>query len=144
LKEADILFEFAPVPGATGGISVAMVRPDGVFKMEKSEKKVTTGTYAGIVVPVLQVVGVEAGRGRSTEKIATYHTIVTGDNPQDDWGDRYRARFTLSENKLESDGIPSNFTTCILIERNEGQEFICAPYINVKPDLKTSRDALLD
>ncbi|KAL2838255.1 hypothetical protein BJY01DRAFT_237555 [Aspergillus pseudoustus] len=138
LKEANILFEFKRLLGETSGIKVAKVRPDGVFKMEKSEQTEGIGTNAGINVPVLQFIGVEAGVEHSTEKIAMYHTVLTGDNPQNMWGDYHRAHFTLSENKSRNDGIPSMLTVCILLERDDDQDFLCVPYVNVTPDFKTT------
>ncbi|KAL5003235.1 hypothetical protein BDV10DRAFT_201119 [Aspergillus recurvatus] len=136
LKEADILFEFKPRPGTTGRISVAKVRPDGVHKMRKTEQIEGHGVWMGVNGTAMQAVGVEAGAERSVEKIANYHTIVTGDRPQD-WGDYYEAHFTLSENKSQGDGIPSTLTVCILLERDDDQDFVCVPTISVTPNFRT-------
>ncbi|KAL4919525.1 hypothetical protein BDW62DRAFT_209733 [Aspergillus aurantiobrunneus] len=138
LKEADISFEFKPQPGATGRISVAAVRPDGVHKMEKTEQKEGNGIRAGINGGFMQAVGLEVGAERSVEKIAKYHTVVTGDRPQDDWGDYYEARFSLTENKSQEDGIPTKLTACILLERDDDQDFVCVPTISVKPNFMTT------
>lgn len=136
LKEADILFEFKPHPRGTGRISVAKVRPDGVHKMRKTEQVEGHGIWAGVNGAAMQAVGAEVGVEHSVEKIANYHTIVTGDRPQD-WGDYYEARFTLSENKSQKDGIPSTLTVCILLERDDNQDFVCVPTISVSPNFKT-------
>ncbi|KAL4925443.1 uncharacterized protein BDV17DRAFT_283986 [Aspergillus undulatus] len=138
LKEADILFEFKPQPGATGGISVAKVRPDGIHKMEKTEQSESHGLWAGVNGAALQAVGLEAGAEHSVEKVAKYHTVVTGDRPQDDWGDYYEAHFSLSENKSQGDGIPSVLTACILLARDNDDDFACVPTISVKPNFMTS------
>ncbi|KAL4959119.1 uncharacterized protein BDV14DRAFT_185338 [Aspergillus stella-maris] len=138
LKEADILFEFKPLPGATGRISVAKVRPTGVHKMEKSDQSEGHGVYAGANGAFLQAVGVEAGAESWVEKVAKYHTVITGDRPQDDWGDYYEARFSLAENKSQEGGIPSSLTVCILLERDEDEDFVCVPTISVKPNFLTT------
>ncbi|KAL4980140.1 hypothetical protein BDW66DRAFT_156747 [Aspergillus desertorum] len=136
LKEADILFEFKPRPGTTGRISVAKVRPDGVHKMRRTEQIEGHSVWAGVNGAAMQAVGAEVGAERSVEKTANYHTIITGDRPQD-WGDYYEARFTLSENKSQRDGIPSALTVCILLERGDNQDFVCVPTISVRPNFKT-------
>ncbi|KAL4946324.1 hypothetical protein BDV06DRAFT_136371 [Aspergillus oleicola] len=138
LKEADILFEFKPRSGATGSISVAEVRPSGVHKMEKSEQTEGHGVYAGANGALLQAVGLEAGADSWVEKVAKYHTVITGDRPQDDWGDYYEARFSLTENKSQEDGIPSSLTVCILLERDDDCDFVCIPTISVKPNFVTT------
>ncbi|RDW78680.1 uncharacterized protein DSM5745_05532 [Aspergillus mulundensis] len=138
LKEADILFEFKPLPGATGRVSVAQVRPDGVHKMERTEQLEGHSVWAGITGAPMQAIGVEVGADRTVEKITGHHTVVTGDRPQDDWGDYYEARFALYENKSQGDGIPSKLTACILLERDDDQDFVCVPTISVKPNFTTA------
>ncbi|KAL2825349.1 hypothetical protein BDW59DRAFT_179913 [Aspergillus cavernicola] len=137
IKEADILFEFKPQPGTTGGISVAKVRPDGVHKMEKSDQMEGHSVWAGINSGLLEGIGPEVGAEYSVEKVAKYHTVITGDRPQDDWGDYYEARFSLSENESEQDGIPSTLTACILLERDDDQDFVCVPTVSIKPNFLT-------
>ncbi|KAL4909352.1 hypothetical protein BDW74DRAFT_187521 [Aspergillus multicolor] len=138
LKGADILFEFKPLPGATGRVSVAQVRPDGVHKMERTEQLEGHSVWAGITGAPMQAVGVEVGADRTVEKITAHHTVVSGDRPQDDWGDYYEARFALYENKSQADGIPSKFTACILLERDDDQDFVCVPNISVRPNFATA------
>lgn len=139
LKEADILFEFKPQLGATGGISVAKVRPDGVHKMEKTEQKEGNGIHAGVNGGFMQFIGLEAGVDNSIEKVAEYHTVITGDRPQDTvWGTYYEARFSLRENKSRKDGIPTKLTACILLERDDDQDFVCVPTISVEPNFLTT------
>ncbi|KAL4807719.1 hypothetical protein BDV18DRAFT_151634 [Aspergillus unguis] len=138
LKYADITFEFKPLPGQEGRISVAKVSPDGIYKMQRTEQIEDHGVRAGVNGALMQAVGVEVGAEYSTEKVANYHTVVTGDRPQDDWGDYYEARFTLSENKSQEDGIPAVLTACILLERDDDQDFVCVPRIHVKPNFFTT------
>ncbi|KAL4890046.1 hypothetical protein BDV59DRAFT_195334 [Aspergillus ambiguus] len=138
LKEADISFEFEPRPRGTGRISVAKVRPDGVHKMEKIEQAEGKDIQAGVSVGVMQTAGLEVGVGHSVEKVAKYHTVITGDRPQDEWGDFYKARWSLTENKAQADGIPSELTTCVLLERDDDQDFVCVPIISVKANFLTT------
>lgn len=138
LREADISFEFKPQPGATGRVSVAKVRPDGVHKMEKTEQTEVKDIHAGVNAGFMQMVGVDVGGGHAMEKVAKCHTVITGDRPQDDWGDYYEARFSLRENQSQEDGIPSKLTVCVLLERHDDQDFLCVPIVSVKPNFLTT------
>lgn len=135
IKEADIVFEFGPKEGQAGGPSVKQIWPQGLYKMEETTQK-NTSELGGEIAP--KFAGIDPGIGltlkESIEKESKYHTIVSGDNPQDpDWGEFLQARFFLSENKSQSSGIPKKFTACILLERPDDADFLCVPYITVTP-----------
>ena len=141
IKEANILFEFHPAERQSGGPSVSQVRPRGVHKMEQTTQK--EKSKLGIELSVIPQfprgsAGLELANDESVEKVTNDYTVVTGDNPQsDDWGNFYQARFTFSENQSRKTGIPCELTACILLERDDDQDFGCRPYVEVKPDFAT-------
>jgi hypothetical protein len=146
IKEADILFEFHAQKEQSGGPSVAAVRPRGIHKMEettqKESSKLTLELKAGPEIPAIDA-GVAVSREDAVEKITKHHTVVTGDNPQsDDWGNYFQARFSLSENKSQGTGIPSELVVCMLLEREDDEEFACLPYIKATPNFTTMMASL--
>jgi len=141
IKEADILFEFHPKEGQPGGPSVAQVKPRGLHKMEETTQKETSKlgleVNVGPKIPPVDA-GLKLADDESVEKVTKHHTVITGDNPQsDDWGNFLQARFFLSENKSQKSGIPSELTVCILLERDNDEDFVCNPYIEATPNLTT-------
>ncbi|GKZ72723.1 hypothetical protein AnigIFM60653_007802 [Aspergillus niger] len=137
LKGADITFEFQPQPGGTGRVEIVKVRPERPYTAQESEQTVGNGIKAGVNGGFMQAVGLELGAEHSVEKVAKFYTVVTGDRQQNDWGEYDQARFSLSENKSQQDGIPSTLTACILLERDD-EEFVCVPSISVEPDFRTT------
>jgi hypothetical protein len=141
IKTADIMFEFHARGGRLAGPSVKAVRPYGIHKMEETTQNesstLSLQLQAGPEIPAVDA-GVSLTREDAIEKITKHHTVVTGDNPQSDvWGEYYQARFYLSENESQKDGIPSHLVSCILLERDDDDDFECRPYIEVNPDLRT-------
>ncbi|KAI1121302.1 hypothetical protein F5Y10DRAFT_104218 [Nemania abortiva] len=141
IKTADVMFKFHPTGGRSVGPSVVSVRPDGIHKMEETTQsessKLSLQLQAGPEIPAVDA-GVTLTKEDAVEKITKHHTVVTGDKPQsDEWGTYNQARFYLSENESQKDGIPSNLVACILLERDDDENFACHPYIQANPDLKT-------
>lgn len=141
IKEADVLFEFHSRNGRSAGPTVAAVRPNGIHKMEETTQnessKFAVELKAGPQIPAVDA-GVTLSKEDAVEKITKHHTVVRGDNPQsDDWGNYFQARFFLSENKSQSTGIPSQLTVCILLEREDDEDFECRPYIEATPNFTT-------
>jgi hypothetical protein len=141
IKEADILFEFHAIKGQAGGPSVRQVTPYGLHKMQETlqseSSKQGLELTVGPNIPAVNV-GLTLSGEATTEKVTKHYTVVTGDNPQsDDWGNYFQARFFLSENKSQASGIPSKFCACILLERDDDEDFICVPYLKVTPNFTT-------
>ena len=135
------MFEFHPKDGQTGGPSVVKVRPHGLHTMEKTTQQEASKTgmevNIGPSTPLVSAAFKLSGE-QSAEKVTKDHTAISGDNPQsDDWGNYYQARFFLAENKTRKTGIPSHFTACILLERDDNLDFVCLPYVEAVPNLKT-------
>ncbi|OTA07285.1 hypothetical protein A9Z42_0082190 [Trichoderma parareesei] len=124
IKEADVLFEFHAAEGqAGGGPSVLQVRPYGRHQMQQTSQHEAQNQAQELSLGI---------------NIVAHFTVVTGDNPQSlRYGDYYQARFTLAENKSQANGIPSRFLACVLLERDSDEDFVCVPYVEVKPDFKT-------
>ncbi|KAL7905887.1 hypothetical protein GGI35DRAFT_459545 [Trichoderma velutinum] len=141
IKEADVLFEFHAMKGQAGGPSVHSVAPYGLHKMEETTQS-ESSTHGlelsvGPSIPAVDV-GLTLSGEASVEKVTKHYTVVTGDNPQsDDWGNYFQARFFLSENKSQASGIPSKFCACILLERDDDEDFVCVPYLKVTPNFTT-------
>lgn len=149
IKAANISFEFKADSKSRPASTpiVAKVRPYGVLKMEETVRnevsKLGISMSIGPSVP-----GVDASLTPSKERVVAqdvkYHTIVTGDNPPDeDFGDRFLASFTLQENKAQESGIPAEFTVAILLERDSHGDFIMVPRIEATPDLATRMVSLV-
>ncbi|KAJ8119714.1 hypothetical protein ONZ43_g3397 [Nemania bipapillata] len=138
---ADITFEFHPRTAGSAGPSVKAVRPNGIHKMEETTQvEISTRSLvlqAGPEIPAIDA-GVAVTREDAVEKTTKHHTVVTGDNPQSEMdGGYYKARFYLSENESQENGIPSNLVACILLERDDDEDFECHPHIEVTPNLTT-------
>lgn len=145
LKKADIILEFRAAEGLAGGPSVHKIKPCGLKKMEESIQNESSTNRVGLSVkpPVPAVdMGLDASGENSIEKITKHHTILIGDMPQDDWGNFYQAHFNLSENKSQKTGIPSKLVVCILLERDNDEDFYCDPYLEVTPDFSTGVQSL--
>ncbi|KAL7800187.1 hypothetical protein V8C37DRAFT_364384 [Trichoderma ceciliae] len=141
IKEADVLLEFHAKKGEAGGPSVRRVSPQGLYKMEETTQseasKLGLELAVGPSIPAVDA-GLTLSGETSVEKETKHHTVVTGDNPQsDDWGNFFQARFSLSENKSQASGIPSEFRACILLERDDDEEFVCVPYLKATPNFTT-------
>ncbi|EGU74737.1 hypothetical protein FOXB_14753 [Fusarium oxysporum f. sp. conglutinans Fo5176] len=141
IKEANISLQFRAAGGLAGGPSVKEVRPSGWHKMEPSTQNESStrgiGVNLGPQVPGANI-GVDFSDEDTIEKVTKHHTVVIGDNPQsDDWGNYYEARFNLHENESQKTGIPSKLNACILLERDNDDDFYCDPYIKVTPDFST-------
>ncbi|KAL7928910.1 hypothetical protein V8C35DRAFT_316830 [Trichoderma chlorosporum] len=141
IKEADILFEFHALKGQAGGPSVRQVAPHGLHKMQETlqseSSKQGLELTVGPNIPAVDV-GLTLSGESSVEKVTKHYTVVTGDNPQsDDWGNYFQARFFLSENKSQASGIPSKLRVCILLGREDDEDFVCVPYLKVTPNFST-------
>lgn len=146
IKNADIVFEFRPQPGWPESIAVADLRPNMETRMAETEQTVTDEINARVGTEGMQI-GMQLGGKHSIQRVKTYHTVVIGDNPQDAWGNRYTARFSLAENPSRKDGIITRLRTAILLEREGDENFFCHPCIKVEPNfsayvatLGTTRD----
>lgn len=140
IKEADIILEFRAAEGLAGGPSVHRINPTGLQKMEETTENESWSKRVELSAkpPVAPVeAGLSASGENSIEKVTKHHTIVIGDMPQDDWGNFYQARFNLYENKSQKTGIPSKLVVCILLERENDDDFYCDPYLKVTPDFTT-------
>lgn len=143
IKAASISFEFKADPKSEAATTpnVAKVRPCGVLKMEETVRnevsKLGISMNIGPSVPVVDV-SFAPSKERVVTQDVKYYTIVTGDNPPDeDFGDRFLASFTLQENKAQESGIPSELTVAILLERDSDADFMMVPRIEATPDLAT-------
>ncbi|KAL7898251.1 hypothetical protein HDV63DRAFT_374766 [Trichoderma sp. SZMC 28014] len=141
IKEADVLFEFHAMKGQAGGPSVRQVAPYGQHKMQETLQSQSSKHGLEVKVgpnnPVIDA-GLTLSGESTAEKVTKHYTVVTGDNPQsDDWGNYFQARFFLSENESQASGIPSKLRACILLERDDDEDFICVPYLKVTPNFKT-------
>ncbi|KAI1252571.1 hypothetical protein MGN70_007155 [Eutypa lata] len=70
----------------------------------------------------------------SAEKITTHTAEVVGNNPADEWSNRFLAQWST---------IVSLFRACILLTRVDNEGFYLYPTIGVTPDLKTQVKAPL-
>ncbi|KAL9473841.1 hypothetical protein ACSS6W_008221 [Trichoderma asperelloides] len=141
IKEADVLFEFHAMKGRAGGPSVRRVAPYGQHKMQETQQSESSKhgleLTVGPNIPAVNV-GLTLSGEATVDKVTKHYTEVTGDNPQsDDWGNYFQARFFLSENKSQASGIPAKLCACILLERDDDEDFICAPYLKVTPNFTT-------
>ncbi|KAL1864708.1 hypothetical protein Daus18300_007510 [Diaporthe australafricana] len=140
IKEADILFEFKKASDTSLGPQVSEIRPDGVFKMEETlQNEASNQSLSFNVGPDMP--GVDAGmnlsREQSKSKEKKYYTTIVGENPPDlDFGYHTQARFRLEENKSQETGIPSAITVAILLEREDDEDFVMLPHIEVTPNFK--------
>lgn len=80
---------------------------------------------------------------RSVSKTVTHSAEVVGDKPADEWANRYIAQWSLSENDSQKSGIVSLFRACILLTRDNDEEFYLHPTVQVTPDTVTQLKAPL-
>lgn len=140
IKDASISFEFKAKRGSTSlGPTVIAVAPYAKHIMMRTTETVTrtiggdVGAQGGAVVAGNASVHAE----KTAEKIITHAAEIVGDNPADEWSNRFLAQWSLSENTSQMNGIVSLFRACILLTRDNGEEFYLYPTVEVKPDLKT-------
>lgn len=140
IKAASILFEFKANQGsnAGGGPAVKAVAPYGRHVMMQTRqtetRKVTVG--AGLTSGTVVSANANASTENSIEKETTHSAEITGDNPFDDWGNYFQAQWSLKENDSQKNGIVTLLRTCILLTRDNDEEFCCIPYIEATPNVK--------
>jgi hypothetical protein len=146
IKDATISFEFKAKRGSTSlGPTVTAVAPYAKHVTMRTTEIVTTtvGGDAGIQGGA----GVTGNAGihveKSVEKITTHAAEVVGNNPADEWSNRFLAQWSLSENSSQMSGVVSLFRACILLTRDNNEEFYLYPTVKVTPDLKTQLKAPL-
>ncbi|KAG6355983.1 hypothetical protein INS49_015368, partial [Diaporthe citri] len=118
------------------------IRPDGVFKMGETVEALTSNEVLSFNLSP-GIPGVDAGvalsgeHSRSKEK--KYYTTIIGVNqPDPDFGYHTEARFRLEENPSQKTGVPSHATLAVLLEREDDEDFIMTPYIEVMPNFGLS------
>ncbi|KAL6229844.1 hypothetical protein BDW75DRAFT_224294 [Aspergillus navahoensis] len=102
-------------------------------QVETRKQTVKGGLSGGAV---LQVNG-EAGLEKTVEKTTTFAAEITGTRVPDNYGNYHQAHWELQENHSEAKGIVTFLRTCILLVRENDNDFDCAPYVRVTPDLTT-------
>lgn len=140
IKDATINFDFLPSAGSPpgSGPSVRKVGPDERYSMmettqlENLKKTFKLGINGG-AVPVNGEAGVES----SVEKTVTFAAEITGSRPFDEWGNYFQAQWALQENRSQSNGIVSHLRTCVLLTRENDNDFDCVPYVRITPNLTT-------
>jgi len=146
IKEANILFEFQSKKGSTGGGNpmVKKVAPYATHVMmlttqtETRKIAVDGGITGGAGVSLDTKMSTE----KSVEKTTTHAAEITGDSPFDDWGNYFLARWSLKENDSQKNGIVALLRTCILLTRDNDEEFCCIPSIEAKPNFKAQLGSL--
>jgi hypothetical protein len=141
IKDASISFDFQPSAGGASGTgpTVWKVAPGERYSMmettqvESRKKTASLGINGGAVVPLNGEAGIES----SVEKTVTFAAEITGSRPFDDWGNYFSAQWGLQENRSQANGIVSRLRTCILLKRENDNDFDCVPYISVTPNLTT-------
>lgn len=141
IKDASICFDFLPSAGSPpgSGPSVKKVGPDERYSMmettqlESLKKTAKLGISAGTVVSPNGEVGVES----SVEKTVTFAAEIIGSRPFDEWGNYFQAQWALQENSSQANGIVSRLRTCVLLTRENDNDFDCVPYIRITPNLTT-------
>ncbi|KAI0407366.1 hypothetical protein F4802DRAFT_605547 [Xylaria palmicola] len=137
IKDASISFEFKAKKGSASlGPNVEAVAPYAKHIMMRTTETVTR-TIGGEV-------GAQGGGGtagihaeKSVQKDTTHAVTIVGDNPPDEWCNRFLAQWSLSENGSQMSGVVSLFRACILLTRDNNEEFYLYPTVMVTPDLKT-------
>ncbi|KAI1635752.1 hypothetical protein F4809DRAFT_642243 [Biscogniauxia mediterranea] len=140
IKDANISFEFKAKRGSTSlGPTVINVAPYAKHIMMRTTETVTRTVGGDFGVQAGTVVTGDAGihGEKSVEKITTHAAEVVGNNPADEWSNRFLAQWSLSENDSQMSGIVSLFRSCILLTRDNDEEFYLYPTVEVTPDLKT-------
>lgn len=140
IKEANILFEFQPRPGRIGGGPIVQkIAPYATHVLMQTTQTETRtialdgGVSGGAIVDINANLSAE----KSVEKTTTWAAQITGARPFDDWGNYMVAQWSLKENASQQNGIVSLFRTCILLTRDDDEQFCCIPSIEVKPDVKS-------
>lgn len=144
IKDASISFEFQAKKGSTSlGPTVSAVAPYLKHAMMRTTETVATtlGGDAGVQGGTIVTGNVGVHGERSVQKMVTHAAQVVGDNPADEWGNRSLAQWSLSENKSQEDGIEggivSLFRACILLTRENDEDFYLHPTVKVTPDTVT-------
>ncbi|KAL7961526.1 hypothetical protein V8C34DRAFT_311755 [Trichoderma compactum] len=140
IKDASISFEFKARRGSTSlGPTVIAVAPYAKHIMLRTTETVTRTISgdAGIQGGAVVTGNVSVHAEKMVEKITTHAAEVVGDNPADEWSNRFLAQWSLSENTSQMSGIVSLFRACILLTRDNDEEFYLYPTVQVKPDLKS-------
>lgn len=140
IKDASICFDFLPSGGqaAASGPSVRKVGPDERYSMmettqlENLKRTVKVGISGGN-----GLMNGEAGVESSVEKRVTFAAEITGSRPFDEWGNYFQAQWALQENHAQKNGIVSRLRTCVLLTRENDDDFVCVPYIRITPNLTT-------
>jgi len=146
IKEANTYFEFQAKKGSTSlGPTVEQVAPYSKHVLMRTTETVTTtiGGDGGIEAGSILTANAGIHGERSVNKTVTHSAKVVGDNPADDWGNRCVAQWSLSENDSQKSGIVSLFRACILLTRDNDEEFYLHPTIQVTPDTLTRLKAPL-
>ncbi|KAL6827244.1 hypothetical protein J3E69DRAFT_333416 [Trichoderma sp. SZMC 28015] len=146
IKDASISFKFKAKRGSTSlGPTVIAVAPYAKHNMLRTTETVTrtisgdAGIEGGTIVTGNASVHAE----KTIEKVTTHFAEVVGDNPADEWSNRFLAQWSLSENTSQMSGIVSLFRACILLTRDNDEEFYLYPTVQVNPDLKSQLRAPL-
>lgn len=146
IKDATIKFKFQPKKGSiSAGPTVKSVAPFGRHVMMQTREKVsqTTAADTGISGGAAVTANFSVHAEKSVEKTTTHAAEVTGNNPTDEWGDSVFALWSLEENESQRSGIATLFRACILLIRDDEEEFDLFPTIRVTPDLKTRLQSLI-
>ncbi|KAI8960597.1 hypothetical protein F5Y11DRAFT_349321 [Daldinia sp. FL1419] len=140
IKEANIHLEFKPKKGVQNNSwpTVRKVAPFAKHVMMQTSQTETHKLFADGSVGGGVALNVEGKLGfeKSIEKTTAHAAEITGDMPFDDWGNHFEAHWSLKENDSQNSGIVALFRTCILLERNDDEEFECIPQIEAKPSFK--------
>ena len=145
IKEATISFQFLGKDGDSAGApAVQKVAPFASHTMMQTTQNETLkvsgqGGISGGAVVTLNTSGTVE---KSVEKTTTHSAEITGVNPADDWGNRFRADWYLRENASQKTGIVRQLRICILLTRDADSEFSCIPIISVTPNLAAKMPSL--
>ncbi|KAI0888362.1 uncharacterized protein GGS22DRAFT_155677 [Annulohypoxylon maeteangense] len=146
IKDANISFEFQAKRGSNSlGPMVTAIAPYAKHIMMRTTETVTRtiGGDAGIQGGSVVTGNASVYGEKSVEKITTHAAEVVGNNPADEWSNRFLAQWSLSENDSQASGIMSLFRACILLTRDNDEEFYLYPTVGVTPDLRTQLKAPL-
>lgn len=139
IKDASITFEFQAKGGRNvPGPTVEKVAPYGKHVMMQTTETlrrtfaVDGGVSGGVIVNANANIHAE----QCIERQTTHAAEVVGNNPCDDWSNRFLAQWTLEENDAQKSGIVSIFRACILLSHT-GEEFHMLPSVKVTPNLTT-------
>ncbi|PYI35214.1 hypothetical protein BP00DRAFT_422544 [Aspergillus indologenus CBS 114.80] len=141
IKNASINFDFLPGPASSkeSRPTVRRIAPDDRYSVLETTqfetRRVTAkGTLSG---GPLITIGGEIGVEKSEEKTITCTADINGSRPSDDRGQYWQARWDLQENKSQESGIVTCLRTCVLLTRKNDEDFCCAPYVRITPNLAT-------